>query len=92
MPAARKEVPARAIALATPVMCAMATLAFLRVGLWVLFEARIGPVVATLTGSHGVHSGDVLGVGSVALAAAFAAATYISARDPRRVLTVVSAP
>ncbi len=94
MPDARRStVPSRTFALgvAAPLACALAALVCLRIGWWVLFQARIGPVVATLTGSHGVHSGDVIGVGSVAVGLALAAGAYALARRPAPVVARVSA-
>jgi hypothetical protein len=39
------------------------------VSAWVVFVARIGPVVAVLTPTHGVHAGDVLAVPCLVLGA-----------------------
>lgn len=52
--------------------CAAMALAYLGVAWWVVFDIRIGPVIATLTETHGVHSGDMIGIVSLFLGVAFA--------------------
>lgn len=92
MPRGRLSTARRSLVLgaAGPLASALAALAFLRVAWWVIFQVRIGPVVATVTGSHGVHSGDVLGVGSAVLGLAFAAGAYSLSRRPRPARVPVS--
>lgn len=93
MPAApRSNVPqdASTLAVVAPLVCALSALACLCVSWWIIFQASIGPVVATLTTSHGVHSGDVFGLCAMALSFAFAGRTYTSLRRPRPSLALVS--
>lgn len=52
--------------------CAGLAFAYLAVAWWVVFDIRIGPVIASLSETHGVHSGDMLGVVALALGVAFA--------------------
>ncbi len=47
---------------------ATAAASFAVLALVIVFQLRIGGVVATLWSSHGVHSGDLLGVASALLA------------------------
>ena len=58
--------------LAGAAVCAALALGYLAVAWWIIFDIRVGPVIGTLTETHGVHSGDMLGVASFGLGTAFA--------------------
>ena len=70
--AVRAHRSARGRKLAGAAVCAALALAYLAVAWWIIFDIRIGPVVGTITETHGVHSGDMLGVASFGLGTAFA--------------------
>ncbi len=92
MPAAlRSNSPHNAsfLAVVGPLMSAVVALACLSVGWWIIFHARIGPVVATITAGHGVHTGDVFGLCAVALSLGFGTRAYTSVRRPERSLALV---
>ena len=48
---------------------ALVAVAYLLVGWWVIFDIRIGPTVAVITPTHGVHTGDMVGLGALVLGA-----------------------
>lgn len=88
--ALRVTIGRKALTLAAPALCVLATIASLRISWWIIFQGRMGPVVATITSGRGIHTGDILGLCFGALALAFAAGTYASVRQPRRLLALVS--
>lgn len=71
----------RAIKLVGSATCAALALAYLAAAWWIIFDIRIGPIVATLTTTHGVHSGDVFGLMSLVLGVMFAVGSAVLLED-----------
>src|SRR5688572_14000834 len=67
-----RPLSARSRKIAAAAACAAIALAYLAVGWWIVFDIRVGPVVASLTDTQGVHSGDFLGLASFLLGLGFA--------------------
>lgn len=64
-------------------VCAMLAVAYALTGAWIVFSTKMGPIVATLTPTHGVHSGDVVGVAAMVMAGVFTiAAAALAAPSP----------
>jgi hypothetical protein len=56
------------------VFCGALSIAYLLAAYWVVFQLRIGPVVAVISSREGwgIHTGDVLGVAAAAMGALLA--------------------
>lgn len=62
----------RSAKLAGAATCAALAIGYLITAWWIVFQIRVGPVVATLTETNGVHSGDVIGIFALGLGVVFA--------------------
>lgn len=62
----------RAVKLVGSALCAAIAFAYLATAWWIVFDIRVGRVVATLTETQGIHSGDMLGVVSMFFGVVFA--------------------